>query len=206
MEMVSVTLTPDENTLHRIHRIQIVTITWMSVEAGASLAAAWTAHSPALIAFGGDSAIELFSAVIVLWAFSGRLRRHQETFSSRIAGILLFTLAGSVTFVSAIALRGHYEPKPSYLGIAILIAAAVIMPWLAREKRKLSASTGSAVLRADAAQSGVCAYLSVIALLGLVTNAIWYVSWADPVAALAVTPLILWEGKETVRGKPCKCC
>jgi divalent metal cation (Fe/Co/Zn/Cd) transporter len=156
--MVSVTLTLDENALRRIHRIQTVTIIWMSVEAGASLAAAWTAHSPALIAFGGDSAIELFSAVIVLWAFSRRLRRHQEERSNLNAGILLFTLAGYVTLVSATAPRGHNEPKRSYLGIAILIAAAVIMPWLARQKRKLSATIGSAVLRADAAQSGVCAY------------------------------------------------
>jgi divalent metal cation (Fe/Co/Zn/Cd) transporter len=206
MKMVSVALTVDECILRRIHRIQIVTIIWMSVEAGASLAAAWTAHSPALIAFGGDSAIELFSAVIVLWAFSRRLRNHPETLLNRIAGILLLALAGYVALVSAMSLLGNNEPKPSYVGIGILIAAAVIMLCLAREKRKLSATIGSAVLRADAAQSGICAYLSVIALIGLVTNAIWHVSWADPVAALALTPLIVWEGKETVRGKPCRSC
>ena len=200
------TLTPDESALRRIHRIQIVTIIWMSVEAGASLIAAWRAHSPALIAFGGDSAIELFSAVIVLWAFSRRLREHPETLSNRIAGILLFALAAYVALVSAMALRGHNEPKPSYIGVAVLIAAAVIMPWLARQKRELSATAGSAALRADAAQSSVCAYLSVIALFGLVANLIWHVSWADPCAALAITPLILREGKEAVRGKPCECC
>ena len=128
------------------------------------------------------------------------------TRANQIASILLFTPAGYITLVSAMALRGNNEPKPSYLGIGILIAAAAIMPWLAKQKRKLSATTGSGVLRADAAQSGVCAYLSIIALLGLVTNVIWNVSWADPVAALAVTPLILWEGNETVRGKPGKYC
>ena len=80
------------------------------------------------------------------------------------------------------------------------------MPWLAKEKRRLSAATGSATLRADAAQSGLCAYLSLIALVGLAANAVWHVAWADALAALAVMPLILWEGKEALRGKACGCC
>jgi divalent metal cation (Fe/Co/Zn/Cd) transporter len=90
--------------------------------------------------------------------------------------------------------------------MVILIAAAAIMPWLAANKRKLSAATGSAALRADASQSGLCAYLSLIALVGLAVNAIWHIAWADPVAALAITPLIVWEGKEAIRGKACGCC
>lgn len=205
--MVSATLNPDENTLRQIHRVQALTIIWMSVEAGLSLAAAYIAHSPALLAFGGDSAVELLSAAVVLWAFSRRVESHyRKTRAAQIAGILLFALAGYVAVISVVTLLGYSEPKPSYLGLAILITAAAIMPWLAKQKRKLSASTGSAALRADAAQLGLCAYLSVIALAGLAVNAIWHVSWADPIAALAVTPLVLWEGKEAIRGKACACC
>ncbi|HTV58746.1 MAG TPA: cation transporter [Verrucomicrobiae bacterium] len=206
-EMVSITLSPDANALRRIHRIQILTIVWMSVEAGVSLAAAWTAHSPALAAFGGDSAIELLSAAVVLWAFRRKSgHRVEEKRAARAAGILLFALAAYVTIVSAMALLGYSEPKPSYMGIAILIAAAAIMPWLAIQKRELSATTGSAALRADAAQSGLCAYLSLIALAGIAANAIGHISWADPLAAQAITPLILWEAKEAIRGKSCGCC
>jgi len=62
------------------------------------------------------------------------------------------------------------------------------MPWLAKEKRRLSAATGSAALRADAAQSALCAYLSLIALVGLAVNAIWHMAWAGPVAALLINP------------------
>ena len=87
-----------------------------------------------------------------------------------------------------------------------MVVAAAGMPWLAREKRKLSAATGSAALRADAAESALCAYLSVIALVGLGMNAIWRMRWADPVAALVILPLILWEGREAIRGKPCGGC
>ena len=98
-------------------------------------------------------------------------------------------------------LLGHNKPSPTFVGITILMAAAAIMPWLAANKRELSTTTGSAALRADAAQSGLCAYLSLIALVGLAVNAIWRIAWADPVAALAITPLILWEGKEAIRRK-----
>jgi divalent metal cation (Fe/Co/Zn/Cd) transporter len=101
---------------------------------------------------------------------------------------------------------GYSESKPTFLGIAILVAVAAIMPWLAKEKRLLSAATGTAALRADAAQSGLCAYLSLIALVGLAANATWHVAWADPVAALAIVPLVIWEGREAMRGKACGCC
>jgi len=179
----------------------------MSVEAVVSLYAAWRARSPALLAFGGDSAIELFSAVVVLWRFrTSDAHEDAERRAARVAGALLFALAAYVAITSVVSLMGYSEPKTTFLGIAILVASAVVMPWLAKEKRRLSGATGSAALRADAAQSALCAYLSLIALAGLAINAIWHVKWADPIAALVVVPLILWEGREAMRGKPCGCC
>jgi len=205
--MVSVSQVSGQNTLRGIQRIQAITIAWMSVEAGVSLSAAWTARSPALLAFGGDSAVELLSAAVVLWRFRAHVvPGHAERSASRLAGALLLALAAYVTTVSLTSLLGHNRPRPTDLGVIILIGAAIVMPWLAREKRKLSAATGSAALRADAAQSGLCAYLSLVALVGLAVNVVWHMAWADPVAALAVAPLILWEGKETMRGKACGCC
>ena len=111
---------------------------WMSVEAAVSLSAAWVARSPALLAFGGDSAIELLSAAVVLWSFRAHaVQEHAERRASRIAGILLFVLAAYVVATSALALLGYSEPKPTYLGIAILIAAAAIVPWLASQSSPL---------------------------------------------------------------------
>jgi divalent metal cation (Fe/Co/Zn/Cd) transporter len=178
----------------------------MSAEAAVSLFAAWRARSSALIAFGGDSAIELASAVVVLWRFrSNAVSEHFERRAARIAGGLLFALAACVIATSVMALLGYSEARPSLLGIGILAAAAVLMPLLAREKRRLSAQTGSAALRADAAESALCGYFSVIALLGLVTNAVWHTRWADPAAALVIVPLILREGWEAMQGRPCTC-
>jgi divalent metal cation (Fe/Co/Zn/Cd) transporter len=204
--VASIPQTPAQDAIRRIQRLQTITIVWMIAEAAVSLAAAWIARSPALLAFGGDSAIELLSAAVVLWRFRAHgVPEQVEARASRIAGILLFVLAAYVVAVSTLTLLGYSEPKPTYLGIAILIAAAAVMPWLAREKRRLSSATGSAALRADSAQSALCAYLSLIALVGLGVNAIWHVAWADPVAAFVITPLIAREGREAMRGKACGC-
>jgi len=195
------------DAVQRIRRVQAITIAWMVAEAAASLFSAWRAHSPALLAFGGDSGVELLSAVVVLWRFrTGAVPERAERLATRIAGTLLFALAAFVALISALSLLGYSEPKPTLIGIAVLVVAATVMPWLAREKRKLSAVTGSAALRADAAESAVCAYLSVIALAGLVLNAVWHFRWADPVAALVILPLVIWEGREAIRGKPCGSC
>lgn len=190
----------------RIRQVQLFTIVWMFVEGVVSLFSAWRARSPALLAFGGDSIIELASAVVVLWRFrSGSACETKESRAARIAGALLFVLAACVAAVSAVSLLGYGEPKPSVTGIVILLLAAVVMPMLAREKRKLSAVTGCAALRADAAESAVCAYLSVVALVGVGVNTVWHTSWADPVAALVIVPLIVREGREAMRGKACGC-
>jgi divalent metal cation (Fe/Co/Zn/Cd) transporter len=203
---VSIIQIPTQDTLRYIQRIQTITIAWMSVEAALSLWAAWTARSPALAAFGGDSTVELLSAVVVVWRFSTDASEHAEQRAARIAGGLLFALAAYVVLASAMSLLGYSEPKPSYLGMAVLVGAAIIMPVLAKEKRRLSALTGSAALRADAAESALCAYLSIIALMGLAVRAIWHIAWADPVAALVITPLIVFEAREAMRGKICGCC
>ena len=176
---------------------------WMAVEAAISLWAARGAYSPALVAFGGDSLIELLSAAVVLWRFRSKASENAEKLAARVAGGLLFALAAFVVWASAMSLLGYSEPKPSYLGMMVLAAAAFIMPLLGKEKRRLSALTGSAALRADAAESFLCAYMSIIALIGLSVHAVWHISWADPIAALAITPFILFEAREAIRGKAC---
>jgi divalent metal cation (Fe/Co/Zn/Cd) transporter len=195
------------DALRQIQRIQKITIGWMILEAGGSLWAAWRAKSPALLAFGGDSAIELLSATVVLWRFRHNASdENTERRAARIAGVLLLILTVYVVVASAATLLGYSKPRSSLLGIIVLIAAAIIMPWLARQKRRWSAVTGSAALRADAAESMLCAYLSLTALAGLAAHQLLGIAWADPAAALAVTPLIAWEARQAFVGKACGCC
>lgn len=186
----------------QVHQLQIVTIIWMSIEAVIALAFFWAARSPSLLAFGGDSLIELTSAIVVLWRFNSRYALPEKK-AARIVGALLFVLSGAVVLASVVALLGARQPEPTFLGMALLLAAAFVMPWLARQKRRLSEATASAALRADAVESALCGYLAWIALAGLLVNTIWRKPWADPIAALFLVPIILREGLEAIRGQAC---
>src|SRR6266436_9223271 len=113
--MASVLQIASPESVRRIRRVQAVTIAWMSVEAVVSLFAAWRAHSPALLAFGGDSAIELFSAIVVLWRFRASAAPGlaapglQERRAARVAGALLFMLAAYVAAISVMSLAGYSD-------------------------------------------------------------------------------------------------
>ncbi len=197
--MATAPVSASPELLRRVVQLQILTIAWMTAEAALALFGAASARSPVLLGFGGDSAIELASAAVVLWRF----RTHSDTeraekMASRIAGTLLFVVAGCVVVAAGLSLAGFIEPRPSFIGIFVLIAAAVGMPWLARRKRALAAQTNSASLRADACESALCGYMAWIALAGLLINAIFHKSWADPVAALVLVPLVVKEGWTSV--------
>ncbi len=204
---MSITESAEAPSIHRrILQLQRFTIAWMMVEAAVSLLAAWRAHSPALLGFGGDSAIELLSAAVVFRRFrSNSNHALTERYAARIAGALLMVLALFVAITSGLSFLGYRQPQTSRLGIAVLLLAAVIMPWLAREKRKLAAATSSAALRADAAESALCGYLAWIALAGVLLNALWEKPWADPLAALLLIPLILREGWEALGSSRSSC-
>ena len=185
-----------------IERIQWLTVIWMSVELAVALIAAMRAHSVALAAFGGDSAIELLSAAAVLW----RLRTNRpdaETTATKITGWLLIALAAFIAAGSTYTFVSGSQPRPSYFGIALLVAAGVVMPLLGRRKRELSAAANTTSLRADATQSSICGYMAWIALAGLLLNAFGHFAWADPVAALALLPIVAKEAKEALEGQAC---
>lgn len=186
--------------------LQLITVVWMCAEAAVAIFAAIRAHSVALLGFGADSAIELLSAVVVLLRFKG-VSRITEKQAARVTGLLLFTLAAFIVISSILAFtKPAFRPETSYLGIGLLIAAAIVMPWLSRQKKTLAAATKSGSLRADAVQSSICGYLAWIALIGLVWNAAFKIFWADPAAALLLLPIVAREGWEAMRGKTaCGC-
>ena len=206
--MAAIATTSMADLVRRAQRLQLLTIIWMTAEAIVALASAWIARSPALLGFGGDSAIELLSAIVVLWRFRSKTEPQSlraEKTAARVAGALLFLVAAFVLVTSSLAFLGHDEPRPSFVGIALLIVAAFGMPWLAREKRKLGTQLSTASLNADAAQSSLCGYLSWIALAGLLANAVLGKSLADPIAALILVPFIVKEGWEAIRASRPRC-
>jgi Co/Zn/Cd efflux system component len=135
---------PAPELLRRAARLQMLTIVWMSVEAIVASTAAWTARSPALLGFSGDSAIELFSAIIVLWRFRAKSDlAAAEQLAARVAGGLLFVVAAFVVVSSGLSLLGYREAQPTIIGIIVLVVAAIGMPWLASQKRKVATQVAS---------------------------------------------------------------
>jgi divalent metal cation (Fe/Co/Zn/Cd) transporter len=185
--------------------IQGVTLAWMLIECGASLYAAATAHSPAMLAFGSDSVVELLSATLVLVQFSSP-KMVSERNSGRIAGALLFLLALTVAATAVVSLSLRLRPETSRLGMVITIAALVAMPLLATWKRREARRTNNVALAADAVQSATCAYLALITLAGLAANAALHIPWVDSLAALVAVPVLFYEGRSAWQGHACGCC
>ncbi len=189
--------------------LQSITLLWMLAELAISARAAFTAHSPALLAFAADSLVELLSAAVVVLQFLPAPRLSARL-ATRAAAVLLCALALVVAAIALTALFQHDHPRPSPLGIAITLAALIAMPILAALKRRHARRTGNAALAADAVQSATCAYLALIALAGLALNATFHArfhaAWIDPVAALAAVPILLHEANQARRGHTCACC
>ena len=185
--------------------LQGVTLAWMLVEFGVSAYAAATAHSPAMLAFGSDSLVELMSAAVVLlqWIPGASIPERK---AGRIAGVLLFVLAVVVGAIAVASLVLRSRPEASSAGIAITVAALAAMPVLAWLKRREARRSGNAALAADAVQSATCAYLALIALAGVAVNAAFHLPWFDSIAALTAVPILVREGRSAWQGHACGCC
>jgi divalent metal cation (Fe/Co/Zn/Cd) transporter len=185
--------------------LQGITIVWMLAECGVSLYAAAEARSPAMLAFGSDSLVEVLSAGVVLLRFLP-WASISERKAARTAGGLLFALAAVVFAVAVGSLVWRQRPETSALGIGITVAALIVMPVLAKLKRREASRSNDRALAADAVQSATCAYLAAAALAGLTLNALFHIGWFDSVAALAAVPLLIKEGRDAWRGNNCGCC
>ncbi len=191
--------------VRRGQQLTWMTISYNSIEAVASLIAGVLAGSVALIGFGLDSVIELSSSVASLWRLRAdatpAARQRSETIALRLIGVAFLLLAVYVTIDAISALVTRESPRSSVLGIIIAAGSVVVMPLLARAKRRIAAQLASRALTADARQTQICMYLSAILLGGLVLNAVFGWWWADPMAALSMVPLIGWEGIQALRGR-----
>src|ERR1700722_9566750 len=127
------------NPRDRVARLQRFTLAWMTVELIVAVGSGVAAKSPALVAFGGDSAIELFSAWLVLRRFKAG-EDGSEGATARWTAWLLAALAVFIVLSSAVSLcLPSLRPEPSWVGVLLLATAAVIMPGLGRAKRHLAA-------------------------------------------------------------------
>ena len=177
---------------------------WKLLELAVAGYAAISAHSPALLAFASDTLVELISAVVVLSQFLPG-KALSERRAARLAGGLLVLLACVVGADTLASFALHLKPDTSRSGLAITAASLVVMPLLAYAKRHHARRLGNDALAADAVQSATCAYLALLALLGLAAHAVFGIAWFDDLAALLSLPLLLREARTAWRGHLCSC-
>jgi divalent metal cation (Fe/Co/Zn/Cd) transporter len=197
----------NDSALERARRLEYLTVGWNCLEGLIAVSARLIAGSIALVGFGFDSVIEVSSGLVLLWRLSYKgspaAEERIESRALRLVDVDLIVLAAYVLYDSLKSLYSRELPETSYVGIALAILSLIVMPLLARAKRRIASQIRSRALQADSYQTDICAYLSGILLVGLVLNAVLGWWWADPVAALAMTPIIIKEGREALRGETC---
>lgn len=200
----------DRNSaVKRAAQLEYFTIGWNSLEAVVSIAAGIFAGSVSLAGFGFDSLIEVTSGTALLWRIhydhDQESRERNEKRALRIVGICFLALAAYLAFESLSSIIRHERPNHSPVGVVVTALSVVVMPLLARAKRRVAVLIQSEAMKADAVQTDFCMYLSAITLSGLVTYWLLGWWWADPITALLMVPLIAHEGIEAFRGQACGC-
>ena len=188
-------------------RLEYFTIVWNSLEGLVAISAGILAGSISLVGFGIDSFIEVTSGVALLWRMAvdkNEIQRERnEHLALRIVGSCFVALSVYIAYESITDLAARRTPEHSLPGIILACVSLIVMPLLSRAKRRVGAELGSVAMHADAKQTDFCAYLSAILLIGLLLNSLLEFWWADPAAALAMTPIILREGIRGFRAKVC---
>ncbi|MBV7703100.1 hypothetical protein A5780_21200 [Nocardia sp. 852002-20019_SCH5090214] len=187
----------------RIRWFVAATISYNVIEAIIALTEGSRASSTALIGFGLDSVIEVSSAAAVAWQFAGPNPEAREKIALRIIAFSFFALALYVTVDSIRGLLGIGEARHSPIGIGLAAVSLVIMPILSAAQRRAGRELGSASAVADSKQTLLCTYLSAVLLVGLLLNALFGWSWADPIAALVIALIAAKEGVNAWRGDTC---
>jgi cation diffusion facilitator family transporter len=161
--------------------------------------------SVALVGFGADSGIEVISAVVLLWGLyragpnvSAEEHGTAERKALYLVAATFFLLAAYITYEAVGALVSGEGPESSTVGLVLSVLSILIMPALAYGKQRTGREIGSGALQADAVETWVCSYLSFALLAAVGLNATFGWWWADPVGALAMLPVILWQGWETL--------
>jgi divalent metal cation (Fe/Co/Zn/Cd) transporter len=182
------------------------TIGYNLAEGVVAVTAGLAASAISLVGFGVDSGIEVAAAVVVLVRLTAEIRgghsdEARQRRALRFIATTFFALAGYVTVVGAHDLITGDKPETSAAGIALTGASIVVMPLLARAKRRAGRQMNSRLVVADATETRLCACLSVSTFTGLVGYALLGWAWLDPVAGFVIAAFAVNEGREAWHGE-----
>ena len=205
--MVNLATADRSQLVQRGRVLEYFTIGYNSLEGLISIVAGLIAGSVSLVGFGLDSIIEVTSGVALLWRLhhdrNESRREAVERITLSVVGWGFIALAIYITCDSCLTLVRSEIPKRSIVGIILAVTSLVVMPLLAKAKRRVAEGISSSAMRADSRQTDFCAYLSAILLGGLLSNALLGWWWADPVAGFVMVPIIAKEGIDAIRGRRC---
>lgn len=173
----------------------------MTIEALVSIVAGVAAGSFALMAFGGDSLVELISGIAVLLHLRGELGGSEASseLTERITTTLLFALVPAIALGAVLSYETGLRPEGSPYGIAVAIGALAIMPYLYFRKRRLGLEMGSRSLADDAVQSLTCLLMSGALLGGLLIELLFRLWWVDYATTAVILAFVLWEAAASLR-------
>jgi divalent metal cation (Fe/Co/Zn/Cd) transporter len=190
----------------RAVRLEQVTIGYNVIEGIVAVTAGLIAGSVALVGFGFDSVIEVAAATVVLIRLRAEIRGGQvdeakQRRALRFVAITFFVLAGYVVIEGVRELIEGSAPNTSIVGIVLTGVSIVVMPWLAAAKKKAGQAMNSRLVMADAAETRLCAWLSVSTFAGLLGYALFGWTWIDPAAGFVIALFALNEGREAWHGE-----
>jgi divalent metal cation (Fe/Co/Zn/Cd) transporter len=197
---------PDRRTaVRRAGWLTAATIGWNGLEGIIAVVAGLAAGSVSLVGFGLDSAIEVSTAVVLAWRLSherhGGCMADVDRRATRLIAVTFAVLAAYVAVESVRLLATGAEPDASPVGIVLAAASLVLMPALARAKRRLAPAIGSQAVVSESRQTQLCAWMSAVLLVGLTLNAALGWWWADPVAGLGIAALAATEAVRAWRAE-----
>ncbi len=194
-----------DRLIRRAKALAWLSLAYMTAEGAIGITAAILASSVALLGFGLDSVIEGLASIVVIWRFTGtrRLSELAELRAERLVAITFFLLAPYIIQDAIRTLMNGEHPASSWLGIGLSISSIIVMPLLGKAKQGIGQRLGSGATAGEGTQNMLCAYLAAGVLAGLVLNAAFGLWWADPVVALGIGALALYEGRQTWLGEGC---
>ncbi len=188
-------------------RLARFTVAYNVVEGVVAVTAGAVAGLVSLVGFGLDSAIESTVAVLVALRLSSRLRHghtdeSKERRTLRAVAVTFYLLAGFMVIQGARALSSGEAPEQSPVGVALLVASLIVMPWLAWAKRRVAYGLGGdPLILADAAETLICVLLSISTLTGLILFQLTGAAWLDPAAGFVIALFAVHEGREAWEGE-----
>jgi divalent metal cation (Fe/Co/Zn/Cd) transporter len=197
----------DPKLYKRALSLSYFTIIYNICEGILSIIAGFLAGSISLIGFGLDSAVESFSAFIVLWRFKqhGKISEYEEEKIEKRAlkyiGYAFLILGIYILYESLKKLYMAEISEPSIFGIIIAIASIIIMPILFYMKYQTGKEINSNSLVADSKQTLACAFLSFALLFGLLMNYIYGLWQSDPLIGILIAIYLFKEGYEILSEK-----